>query len=443
MTTSLHDRLAALADDAPPGGPVPELWDRARRFHRRRRAGTIAIVVVVLLGLGALGALDRTRSRPAPAPAGGTPALPQKIWTPSRWLPGTDDEGPLGQLAAVQSAARGSWTGTEDAVAGVSAVTGEYRFLDLPDAVLPGNQVALAPDGRHVAYWYGGETRESPNSGSGPVVGVGVYDTVTGEVVRHAVPTDHGLMVDDRLFWADARRLVLSYYQYAGGDSDASMLRSLANRASGLLVWEPGARTEPVPLSGTRAASLEATTGRGRLLLHVAGGLLSLDVGHPDDRSGPTRVRPGASMAFGSAVDDSGTGVAWIGGNRNPNKILVADLGDAEAAGRAVPDSGRTFAVTAWLDADHVAAVRRLQGIGPSALMSVDVRTGESAVILRYPLDTYGSTVQLATDLLAAASVPRDAPPRPLDPRALTAAFAAVALGGLGALVLWRRRVRA
>jgi hypothetical protein len=104
--TTLHDRLAELADDAPHGGPVPDLWDRAARYHRRRRVGTVVIVAVVLLGLGAIGTLDWSRSRPTPAPANGTAGLPSKVWMPSGWLPGTDDVGPLGQLAALQPATR-------------------------------------------------------------------------------------------------------------------------------------------------------------------------------------------------------------------------------------------------------------------------------------------------------------------------------------------------
>src|SRR4051794_28700803 len=117
--TTLHDRLADLAEDAPSGGPAPELWDRGRRYQRRRRTGGGVIAVVVALALAALGGLDWWRARPEPMPASGTPALPTKIWMPGKWLPGTDDAGPLGQLAAVQVATRGTWTGDTDGVAGV------------------------------------------------------------------------------------------------------------------------------------------------------------------------------------------------------------------------------------------------------------------------------------------------------------------------------------
>lgn len=442
--TTLHDRLADLADEAPTGGPVPDLWTRGRRVHRRRQAGTVIIAVVVLLVIGSLGASSWLKARPDPAPAGGSPALPDRIWMPSRWLPGTDDAGELGQLAAVQYAERSSWNETGEGVAGISATTGEYRFLDLPDASQ--NEVALAPDGRHVAYWYTGATRLSPNSASGPVVGVAVYDTTTGEVVRYAVPTDHGLMTGgvETLAWADDDRLVLSYAQYRGGDADSSNDRSSAANGPGILVWEPGSGRAPTLLRGIDG-TVDSSTGDGEILLLDFPRMTWIDL---DDPAHAVSFRGPNVLGVGdTAVDTSGTRLAGPLGNHNPAPISVLRIrpDGTTTPAREVPESGRTFAVRAWLDGGHVAADRRRigSGIGPSALYDVDLRTGESAEILRFPDDTYGTRTLLATDLLEAPSVTRPAPPRPLDPRKVAALEASVIVLGLGAVLVWRRRVRA
>lgn len=435
--TTLHDRLADLADDAPPGGPAPDLWDRGRRYHRQRRAGTAVIAAAVILGLVVLGTLDWWRARPEPMPANGTPALPQKIWMPSPWLPGTDEAGPLGPLAAVQSATRGSWTGDREGVVGISADSGAYRFLDLPDAVFPGFQrVALSPDGRHVAYWYAGQTAKSPNSASGPTVGVAIYDSTTGDVVRHAVPTDHGLSAED-LVWADPDRLVFRYLQYRGGDADDEMAQSSAGDDSGLLAWslDTGAVTR-LGLSD----DVESSTGHGQLL--VSGEHMTwLDLDHPERRR--ELDMPERGLMFIAAADDRGERIAWPAGNRNPSTVAAGRVQGGRVVSSEVPDSGQTFSVRAWLDRHHVAAVQRLSGgIGPSALYSIDVRTGERTEILRYPLDTYGTTTLLASDLIGGPTAERPPPPTPLDPRKVAGGAVLLVLGGLAGLVMWRRRVR-
>ncbi|MCW2794154.1 MAG: hypothetical protein JWO76_3252, partial [Nocardioides sp.] len=135
--TTLHDRLSRLADEAPVALPEPGLWQRGRRYRRRRRAGTLAIVGAAVLALGVLAGTTWQRSSvDGPQPANSAPALPDRIWSPSPWLEGTDDAGELGQLAAIIDAERGSWIGKSPGLVGVSATTGEYRFLDLPDAAL-------------------------------------------------------------------------------------------------------------------------------------------------------------------------------------------------------------------------------------------------------------------------------------------------------------------
>ena len=74
-------------------------------------------------------------------------------------------------------------------------------------------------------------------------------------------------------------------------------------------------------------------------------------------------------------------------------------------------------------------------------LFRSDLRTGDRTDLVRLPPNSLGG-VQFATDLLGVPPVDRVAPPRPLDPRARAAGLGVVALGGLLALILWRRRVR-
>src|SRR6478735_5287012 len=100
--TTLHDRLADLAEDAPPGGPAPDLWDRGRRYHRRRRVGTLVISIVVVVLLAGLATMSWSRSRfePIPAaPAAGSLRLPDQFFLPSPRTPAADD--PIGPLVAV------------------------------------------------------------------------------------------------------------------------------------------------------------------------------------------------------------------------------------------------------------------------------------------------------------------------------------------------------
>ena len=169
MATDLGDRLGDLASHTPPGSPPADLWQRGVRRGRLARAGAAGMVValVALLGLGGWSwRLDHTRVEPvAPQEA---PHLPDRFYTPSPWLPAFD--GPPGPLVAVMTSARKSLLHTGVGLVGVTAATGQYGFLDLPDATVnPGlsdGWVSIAPDGGHVAYW----TR---NRATGAANGVG------------------------------------------------------------------------------------------------------------------------------------------------------------------------------------------------------------------------------------------------------------------------------
>lgn len=149
--TTLHDRLADLAADAPAGQAEPDLWDRGRRLVRRRRdtqviAGATAALVAAL----GIGWWQQSPGPVAPASAEAELRLPDRFYEPGGWLPGTGDSGPIGPLAAVLGAERSSWTGGDYGVVGISGATGDYRFLDLPDDAVTDSttpDVALSPDG--------------------------------------------------------------------------------------------------------------------------------------------------------------------------------------------------------------------------------------------------------------------------------------------------------
>src|ERR1700712_2626240 len=130
--TTLHDRLTDLAQDAPAGPPVPQLWDRGMRYRRRRRLGTCVVLLAAVLALVSLTSLSWVRARHDALPLRSPGALPDQLYAPSPWLPDTAGH-PLGRLAAVIRADRHTWSGASDReLVGVSATSGEYRFLDLP-----------------------------------------------------------------------------------------------------------------------------------------------------------------------------------------------------------------------------------------------------------------------------------------------------------------------
>lgn len=95
------------------------------------------------------------------------------------------------------------------------AVDQTYRWLDLPgmSGEYPAD-VALSPDGRRLAYFLAGEPESAFRQSD--VVGYAVYDTVTGEVARHQVPTEHGLVLAQALARLTSKQrtvLVLRNYE--------------------------------------------------------------------------------------------------------------------------------------------------------------------------------------------------------------------------------------
>jgi hypothetical protein len=451
---TLHERLAELAelsDQRPDPGTAAMAAARGRAYRRRRLVGTAATLGASAAALALIAGISLSRSAGdvEPAPAGAPTGMPRELYEPSPWLPSTGDE-PLGVLAAILPTERASWTRREDGLVGVSATTGSYRFLDLPGAApqtLFG--ASISPDGRRVAYWTSGSTRRSPNSMSGPVAGVAVYDSVTGDVARQKVDTYHGLSADG-LVWADATTLLLNYGQYAGGDADPEMDQSLSTNGP-WRAWSMGEDSlvrVPLPPDPT----IDDTAG-GRILASSEFGYVVTGPRHEAGR--PFTIR--AKMSRGPIVDDSGTQVAVLSSGapetdtseRSPDRLLVGRVptsgSDRRLVPREVPDNDHTFDVVAWADEHHVVVLQaRESSLDTAQLVVVDVRTGEKQVLttsaerrMNFLPDHY------ATDLFNRPPIDAPEPPRPWDPRVSTGLAAAVLLTAAGFLIVWRRRARA
>ncbi len=451
MTSTLHERLHHLADQVEVGvdpSAGRDLWTRGRRYQRARRTGSLLIAAVTVLLVAGIGAVTWQRSvpPPIPVPADAPAGLPSRIHEPSPWLPGTAEEGPLGQLIAVLPAERGGWTGASTGVVGISAMTGEYRFLDLPDQS-DDTEVALAPDGRHLAYWLTGATTDTPNTNGDyqrVTTGVAIYDTVTGEVDRHGIETAHG--VDpSALAWVDGDSLLLDHLQSVGGEDDSDMDQS-SYQDDDALWWDVGDEPRTFPGFDRRPGQFLGASTNGRLAYLTD----EEDFTVLDGDGGMRRWSVGASMdgQGGIAIDPSGRRVAGIStwGGRTPNRVATSVLpsGGESTAYARLPRSDQSFRVIGWSDDQHVMVERRVGKVRDCLCMGVyemDVATGASEVVVDLP-EGYFHSGHWSTDLLGSPVVDRPAPPTPLDPRVATAWLVTTVIGAGVALVLWRRRVR-
>lgn len=438
--TTLHDRLADLADDAPPGGPAPGLWDRGRQYHRRRRAGTAVIVGAAVLVLATVVGIGWTQTphEVAPARPGGELRLPDRLYTPSPWLPGTDETGPIGPVVAVLTSTRGS---EDSGIVGVSAA-GAYAFLDLEDLGST-EEVEVSPNGRWVAYPLVGDPEGEPNTSTSEVayVGLGVHDTVTGETERLEVRTEHGLQ-PATIAWGGST-VWWSWYQYVDGGDDG-FARSVEGQDSGI-AWDL-ASGEQRMFDNRDFPRLGEVSSLGESAISVSGRRLVESMIHaPETEIGRFDVRP----ELGAFVSPDISRVA-----------LLEDTDDASMSGLAEPlaitepRSGRTLVTSrvpgprverllGWRDDGHVV----IQAFGRKSggdYLTVDVVTGE-----RRPLMDPGQQngeVRIPQDVWQAEVFDAPAPPDPMNPRTvilLWGAGAAVVLVAGAALVLWRRRVRA
>ena len=370
-----------------------------------------------------------------PAAPGTDPALPARFWEPSPWLPGNDGE-PTGPLAGLMETERKRFLSSGDGVVGVSATTGEYRFLDLPDdAHDVGAGHALSPDGTKVAYWLTGETTGTPQTSGGqslPVVGIGVWDAETGDVTRHEVETEHGLAPHE-LLWADPTRLIVQWGRYAVGDDAPLREQGGSLDKVGLRVWQVGDAAGPVALDVDQ--HLDSSNGRGSILLTSdRRPVLDLESG---ERFGP-EIK-GRVLLHVSALSPDGATVAYPRGNGNPGRLVVAT--ETGISDPLVDD--KVWAAVGWTDDDTVAFVTRDTDLDPipAIIETISLSTGERSELIEagsfQPLPG-----NLATDLLAVE--PRDfaEPASPWNPRIVAGLLGSAVLVALMWLWGWRRSAR-
>lgn len=431
---TLKDRLVELADEAPhPTGPDRDLWDRGVRIHRQRRLGTGAIAVTAAVLLAAVFAGSWLAAEPQiqPAAPGQELRLPDRFYSPSPWLPGTDDGGSLGPLVAIVGAERKGWTtGSANAIVGVSATTGEYRFLDLPgwplyDPGLPGADFALSPDGSRLAYWYVGDEGHPRVDGVLRASGVAVYDAVTGETVRREIPTGAGLS-GDALVWTGGR-LWLDYYVY---DNARTNFARRGNR----YVWNLGDGSwtqapDALELWGAREQD-------GLLVTHTERRLQVWD-----DTEVVRTIRLDGWIHGALLAPDGRRVLAWrdrMGRNVDSGDVvlLVGEVRRGQAVRlRELPD-GEVGEAVGWRDSETVVVHRYGRGFH-----SVDLEAGDTGQISRpAPINWSPGTV-VAQDAWTWPTYAAPEPPNTWDPRLVWGLVAGIVLAAGCALLVWRRRV--
>jgi hypothetical protein len=430
--TTLHDRLADLAEDAPPARPAPELWDRGLRYRRRRRARTAVVLAVAVVALLILGSATWLRSPAAvnPRPADSPAALPDRLFAPSGWLPDTDGH-PLGRIAAVVRADRGSWTTLRNPQpVGVSATTGEYRFLHLPRlAANLDHAWALSPDGRYVAYLYA----DGDLAGSQYATGLALYDAETGGTRFHALPGAHGIQLGPagNLTWAGDDTAVMAYSATLNPRNELGLVMQP------LLVWNVHVEA-PTVLADTGRVAFVRGAGPGFAVVQSRHRFNVVDTTIGAVIRDIQATHPGSQWSF----DPTAGRFAFVAGQRG-GPVTVATFARDPAAPPAytdVPDSAGILEVQRWVDDDHLSVL--LGGDGRDrAVGSVDVATGARSSQVSFDADLVDD-VQLATDLLASPTVPGLEPAHPLDPRLVAAGGLAIVLAAGWVLILWRRRVR-
>lgn len=446
MSTDLRDELTRLAETTPPVVAPPDLWRRGVRRQRRVRAltaaGSAAAVLAVVLASTVGWDAVRTREvQPAGTDRG---AIPTRLETPSKFTATTAD-GPIGPLAAIAGAERatGWFDSSVNGMVGVSATTGTYRFLDPPGLVtdeqalpLGDDSMALSPDGRSLAYWL-----RQPGHGD-RVGGFAVYDTVTGDVVRHEEDSELGLYAD-ALEWVGNDALVVTYGQTTRIRRDGRAGKDIAPR-----LWTPssGVLTElDRPFSRgwdfqPASDGFVARTNRGFAFYDSA----SSGLGRTVELGGLPRSVDLARVLLAP----QGTTVVGLEHPNGPpvRRLWVGQTGADEVRPQPLSTGLTMFDLLGWADSGHVvvrAAVPGSNGRSVAAY-AVDVATGTHELLVHedrvnwFPFPTY------ATDLWAHPTVDRPGPDLVLDPRLRAAGAAgAVLLAGLVVLGVRRRRARA
>lgn len=442
--TDVVDRLQRLAAGAPGGGVDPDaLWTRGRR-RQRVRTGVVAaaLVVVGLVGATTTPLLVDRAQQVAPAGPADRMVLPDLLRQPGGWEPAFPSN--PGRLSAVGGGTREGLWSIRNAWWGVSASTGESRFLELPGAADGAGPPALSADGWRLAYWVTGDVRGEPLTMSAPsddglpVVGVAVLDLRTGARDVWTVPSEHGLATNglawagDVLWWAagpiaqldsngvTARDITARTWDVTTDERDDSpsgaqvVSGNSTGDAPGGFVEQRGAR-RVVLVSGkdsmTRRLQLPAGTPASAGVMDLAvstdgerlATLLQPVYGTFDDAQLSLLVGPVGGGVIPLATVD-GIDAQSVEGWRSSSKVVLASLADVEES-------------------------RPRRALRASA---VDVMTGERTELLEFS----GNAPQVAAEAWTSEVVPAPDAPFAPDPRLVGLALLA------GSFVVWRLVVR-
>lgn len=439
--------LRSMAADvqAPHSADPAALWRHGRQRVRRRLAAVAAIVAVlaVVVGAGTFMAVPVVEVTPAGSPYGA--AIPKNVWLAKDWYPGTKDD-PPGQVAVVGGITRDGRNG----LFVVSARTGAYRLLDLPDfadRAGDASMAALSPDGKHIAYWLTGESSGTPypdqgNDVSELPVGVGVYDTATGKVARYLPETEHGISTDG-LVWLGTDFLALTYGQRTS--------RTAAHKIT-TYGWRPfaespdGRFTEPTawagdplyvdrPMPSTPTAIYrEARTGRF--------GLVGWDGRIDQDSRFTMPGLPGASyQGIGRSRDFA---VAAVHRDSGEDSLLFGRTDDIGNVASLEPLGGFGYArLVGWRNDHTVVVLGDGDGSPYAKLYEIDLRTPDSRTTLgTAEAEMAAPGLSFAVDLFEFPMSEGSKPPQ-IDPRWVWSGVAAGIVVLLALVVpLVRRRRR-
>lgn len=439
--TDVVDRLERLAAQAPAGDVDPDaLWAQGRR-RQRVRAGIVGavLVVVALLGTATTPLLIERAQQVEPAASEDRMVLPDVLRQPGGWEPAFETI--PRRLSAVGVGTKAGLWSSRNAWWGVSAATGESRFLDLPAAAVDGGgEPALSADGRRLAYWVSGEVDGVPivagqvGEDLEPVVGIAVLDLETGERQVWEVASEHGLSVNGAAWAGDV-------LWWSAGPVREDKESGAIIGTSELHMWDlsTGDRSDP---------------GGGRPWLGQVGGAPGGFVEQRGDRQvtrvvglgRPTTLRitlpdgtPEAADIIEPTMSTDGSRIASLlmpnAGvfDGSPMVVLVGAVTDRDVELSPL-DGVEGEAIAGWRSPTEVVLLG-LEESHPSRALrasTVDVGTGERTPLLEYR----GNVPLVAADAWTAEVVPAPDAPFAPDPR----------LVGLGllvaALALWRAGTR-
>lgn len=460
MTEQLHERLADLAGDAASPAPVDPagLWRTGKRRQRRRTAAAaVAACAVVLAGVSGAGLVAPTADLVGePSATNTAPALPDRLYAPARWLESNDDD-PVGPFAVLAEDQNGGSSEVK-AYVGVSAMTGEYRRVELSGVGEAefgpmGGAAVLSPSGRYIAYW----APDGPLAGGPDGSSAGspkVYDTVTGRSLNRGWELEnmpdapHGMSLWD-LRWIDDTRFYVQAGAIEGGPGtdDASGSRITGAGWVFDLAKKEGP-TEQLEVPGAaKTGDVFASDGSGHLLVRAKGkgnGYLLVDPARPAEARA-VKVVSGEGGTGGVVRASRDGRVAMATQSSEGNPVLgVTQVDGSHRLFETVP----AWDVYGWSDETHVVVGITTpldDNTSKAAIVEVDVTTGtstrrlEARPIVALP-DSGLNPPQLATGLLGVPTVHRGEPDWPTDPRVFGVLGAGALVLLLTALRIWRRR---